>query len=185
MSNVMSFTSRVNRRAERDRLQQQVRITLDTQDDETGDVTFSEGYTFTRPSEGRLFLMATAFGAAAKPENAASEVDATLRDMLLHDAPRQSEPKQRKGNGEYLALRARIDGDIDRRIELDDIMEILGQLVEHWSDGFPTQPSVDSSMEQQQTGGRSTGRVHSPESTRSNYPSDDFFPSSTPGSLGE
>lgn len=185
MSNTMSFTSRVNRRAEQERLTQQVRITLDTQDDETGQITFSEGYTFTRPSEGRLFLMATAFGTAARPENAASEVDATLREMLLHDALRPGEQQQRKGEGEYRALRGRLDGPIEKRIELEDIMEILGELVEHWSDGFPTRPSSGSSAAQQQTGGRSTGRVHSPASIPSTFPSDDSFPSSTPGSFGE
>jgi len=181
MSMPQTFTSRVNRRADAERKAQRVRITLNTEDDETGEVTFSEAYTFTRPSEGRLFLMATAFGAAARPENAASEVDATLRDMLLHDAPREGEQNQRQGQGEYLLLRARIDGDVHKRIDIEDVMELLGSFVEYWS-GFPTQPSSDSSAALQRTGGNSTGRVHSPASTPSSFPSTDSFPPYTPGS---
>jgi hypothetical protein len=179
-----TFRSRVNKRQDQERQQQKVRITLETQDDDTGDITFSEAYTFTRPSEGRLFLMATAFGASSRPENAAAEVDATLEEMLLDRAPgRNGDPG--KGEREFLLLRRRIGGPVESRIEIEDMMEILGQLVEHWSDGFPTQPSSGSSEGpgSTPTGGRSTGRVHSPASTRSTSDSDDFSPSFTPGSL--
>jgi hypothetical protein len=175
MSMPQTFTAHVSRRAEKERLNQQARINLDTRDDDTGEVTFSEAYTFTRPTEERLFLMATAFGASSRPENAASEVDACLRDILLHNPPKPGAQshEQELGTGEYLKLRNRLTGPLEQRIPLEFLMDFLGQMVGYWSD-FPTQPSSDSSPEQPTTGGRSTGRVHSPVSTPSSFPSDAF-----------
>lgn len=165
-----TFTSRINRRLrkqERDAAVK-VRLTIETRDDETDEITYSEAYTFHRPEEGRLFLMATAFGAAAAPIDAPAEVDATLRAMLLdHEVL----PNGRKGRSEYQLLRERIDGPDEKNIPLEDIMEIIGQLTEEWSEGFPTPPSSDSPAASHTTGGSSTGRVPARASTPSTFPS--------------
>jgi hypothetical protein len=176
-----TFQSRVNRREEAARLEQKVRFAIETRDDLTNEVLFTESYTFTKPDEGRLFLMATAFGSAARPENAASEVDATLRAMLLDRAPIPKDSRRKQGIEEYLLLRERIDGPVEKRVPIEDIMELIGELTEIWAEGFPTQPSSDSPEDSQQTGGRSTGRVHSQESTSSTSPSPEVWPPSTDG----
>lgn len=180
MTQELSFTSRISKhRAEQEKEETpKIGMTIDTRDDddideETGEarVTFSERYVFSKPDEGRLLLMASAFGAAARPEDAASEVIATLRDML--------------DDKDYRKLRDRIDGDLDRRVPIEDIMEILTSLTEVWAEGFPTQPSTGSSAVSRRTGGNSTGRVPSGVSTPSDFRSPDSSRRHTPGSYGE
>lgn len=171
MTEQRTFRSRVNRRAEAERLEQKVRFAVETTDDETGDVMFTESYTFTKPDEGRLFLMATAFGSAAKPENAASEVDATLRAMLLDTAPVKEGSRRKVGPKEYDLVRERIDGPVEKRVPVEDWMEIIGELTEIWAEGFPTQSSTGSQVDSPAISGRSTGRVWTEESTSSSSPS--------------
>lgn len=173
-----TFQSRVSKsKDEARRSELKIRLAIQTVNDDTGDVTFSESYTFTKPDEGRLFLMATAFGSSARPENAASEVDATLRAMLLDKEPNvPGEPEIKRPRSEYDMLRSRIDGPVDRRVEIEDLMEIIGVLTEEWAEGFPTQPSIDSPEGSSSISGRSTGRVHSQESTYSSSPSPEPSP---------
>jgi len=160
-----TFTSRVNRRIEKEQKQAEpgIYIPIGTVDDDTDEETFMEGYTFHRPSEGRLFLMATAFGASARPENAASEVDATIREMLVvkreeRDPETGDLIREWEDDADYRKLRARIDGPVDRRVDLEVLIEIIGVLTEEFGEGFPTQPSTGSSAAPQRTGGKSTGR---------------------------
>lgn len=168
-----TFQSRVSKsKDDARRTGLKIRLAIETVDDDSGNVTFSESYTFTKPDEGRLFLMATAFGSSARPENAASEVDATLRAMLLDKEPQiPGQPEIKRPRAEYDMLRSRIDGPVERRVEIEDLMEIIGVLTEEWAEGFPTQPSIDSPGDSSSISGRSTGRVHSQESTYSDYPS--------------
>ncbi len=160
-----SFTSRVSKRKDNARKEgTKIRLELKTeleQEDGSIEVTFAESYTFTKPTEERLFLMATAFGAAAQAENAASEVDATLRAMLLDRAPVDPAHPKRQPPSEYDLLRQRIDGPVEKRIEIEDLMEIIGVLTEEWAEGFPTQSSTGSPGDSPTTTGRSTGRVYS------------------------
>lgn len=171
-----TFQSRVSKAKDDARKSDtKVRLTLQTElekEDGTIEVSFQEAYTFTKPDEGRLFLMATAFGSSARPENAASEVDATLRAMLLDREPSvPGEPELKHPRAEYDMLRARIDGPVERRVEIEDMMEIIGVLTEEWAEGFPTQRSTDSPVDSQPTSGRSTGRVPSQGSTSLSSPS--------------
>ena len=161
-----TFTSRARQAENPDEIPR-VSITLNTElpvvDDagaevfEDGElvyeITYAEAYTFSRPDNGRLLLMASAFGAAGAEEDRASEIFATLRAML--------------SESDYKKLRARIEGPPESKVELEVLIEIITALTEEWAEGFPTQPSSDSSAAPQRTGGRSTGRSPGRGSTRS------------------
>ncbi|MGO1566465.1 MAG: hypothetical protein ACTHXC_00445 [Brachybacterium sp.] len=158
MTQELTFTSRVKKQEKQP--DTAIFVTLDTQDEESGEVTFSEGYTFHKPSDSRLILMSSAFGSAGRTEDAGSEVVATIRAMVDKE--------------DWRKLRRRIEGEVEGGlIEFEDLMDIFGQLMDVWAEGFPTPPSSDSSTASPETGGRSTGRSRGKASTRSTSPSKD------------
>lgn len=125
--------------------------------DDNGEIiyeqTFSEAYTFNRPTDGRLLLMVSSFGASGNMVDKAGEIFATLEAML---SPQ-----------DFRKLRARVDGPPEVQLEVEVLGELIITLIEEWGEGFPTQPSSGSSGAPQPTGGRSTGRSPGRGSTRS------------------
>ena len=161
-----TFTSRI-RRAEQEQYPP-VTLSLDTElevvdeegnivTDDNGNViyekTFSEAYTFNRPTDGRLLLMVASFGASGSMVDKAGEIFATLEAML---SPM-----------DFRKLRARVDGEPEVQLDVEVLGELVISLIEEWGEGFPTQPSSASSAAPQPTGGRSTGRSPGRGSTRS------------------
>lgn len=124
----------------------------DTETDEEGNPVLvrSDTFTATMPSDERLFVIAAQAGQedGGGPAEAAAVVD-MLKDAL---------PKQ-----EYSILRRRlIDPDDD--VDLEMLQDVMGWLMEEWSN-FPTQPASVSSTSQVSTGAKSTGRVRGEGST--------------------
>lgn len=144
MTAQQTFTSRVNRKANPEKAQEasKVFMEIETRDDETNELLFSEGYTFSPPEDGRLLLLMSSFGGGGSPVEVASEVVATLRAMLSPT--------------DFRKIRARIDGPEDRAVPIEDLVEIISILTEGWAEGFPTPPSSDSSPARRRTGGSST-----------------------------
>lgn len=172
MSQEQSFTSRVSRRATQQRkdaanvIKLEIKTELEREDEHgelvydefnqpIWEVTHSEWYSFKEPGEGRLLLLASSMGASSRDQDSAAEIMATFRTMLS--------PEQ------YRSIVHRLDDDcpVEKKIEMEALIELVGVLLEGFSEGFPTQPSSDSSVARVGTGGSSTGRVDSRASTRS------------------
>jgi hypothetical protein len=109
----------------------------------------------TKPTDERLFLIAAIMGDEDAVGAEATAVLEIFRDALPVN--------------EFRILKARI-GDPEDSVDLDVIQEVLGWLMEKWSD-FPTKPSSASSTSQTSSGTNSTGRVPGKGSTRSASPS--------------
>lgn len=124
----------------------------DTENDEDGNALVIRSDTFhaTLPSDERLFVIA----AVAGQEDGGGAAEAAAMMDLLRDCL----PKK-----EFSILRSRmLDPEDD--VDLDMIQDIMGWLMEEWSN-FPTQPAKDSSGSQVATGAKSTGRVRGEGST--------------------
>jgi len=119
------------------------------------EVIRSDTFHVTRPTDERLFLVAAMVGDEDGVGSEATAVMDLFRDSL---PPR-----------EYSILRSRL-ADPDDSVDLDVLQEIVGWLMEQWSD-FPTQQSSDSSGSPTSTGTKSTGRVRGTGSTHSTSPS--------------
>jgi hypothetical protein len=128
-----------------------IEFTLESTD-EKGEVARSDSFHAKRPTDERLFLLAAMAGDedAGGAEEAAVTLD-LLRDIL-------PEP-------EFKILKARLLDDQDD-VDMDMLQDVLMWLVEEWA-SFPTEPSSDSSVSQDASGTKSTGRVRGPGSTRS------------------
>ena len=151
MTEEITFTSRVKKREGAEA--SAIRVALDTVDEETGEVTFTESYVFRRPSDSRMLMLMATFRKGSAVQNMAGELLDTFSAMLSDE--------------DFASLRERLDGEDDKRVELEDLVDLFGILMERWSDGFPTQPSSGSSTPRPRTGGRSTGRSPGKGSTRS------------------
>jgi hypothetical protein len=116
---------------------------LDTVDDE-GEVTQSDTFHATQPTEESLFLLAAMAG---DEESGGAEEAAAIMDFF-----RQSLPEE-----EYRTLRKRLR-DPESDVSLDVLQEVIPWLMEEWT-SFPTEPASVSSRSQGTTGARSTGRV--------------------------
>jgi hypothetical protein len=109
----------------------------------------------TKPTDEMLFLTAALMGDEDTVGSEATAVLDLFRDALPY--------------AEFRTLKERIQ-DPEDSVDLDVVQDVLGWLMESWSD-FPTVPSSGSSSSPTSTGTKSTGRAPGKGSTRSPSPS--------------
>lgn len=160
-----TFETRVNQREakEKDAAADRIRIELITRDDETNTATFAESYTFSRPSDGRLFKILAAIGGKNSAE-VAHEINESLQKLLTPVDYRK------------ISLRIDTPKHAPNHLDIETVQKVIEFILTEWTEeeGFPTQSPSDSPSAPSIPGGNSTGRVDSRATIRSNSHSDVF-----------